>query len=442
MLIARNTFYIMAMLGIYISIRYIPTKEKEFYTLSSGTKIERIMLYFLFFLIIGFWLKYTPSTMNMVHKEYVGTVTEAEWGGWTKATGYGRVEIYNIALQGYSTKRIKNVNINGSIEVGDMVLIYDYESLGKFVVKLNNQYTECYLKGFRYHVYEKYILLVVISIHAMFLFGQTWREYVLKGKRKKGQSWFYLSMGAILTYIIPLWISLKYISISKVMGYIMWFGYEMYFITFVVLEYKINKEIMGTERINKNSMDLSCEKSDNENWTVNKEIGKPKSTEKDYPICQFNPVSNTLSRQYCTYRYKKEMKEWIHETIVVSIGIIALIFTVAVALEGKEILVIEAGILLFPVCVGGYYWIGKKKCRKYEQAAKDYRACESCEVTMALREKHKYIYSNGQEKIVRMERDMDGKIKDGQPAVIVYIPLADKFYTDKPETIEMIKEKY
>ena len=136
------------------------------------------------------------------------------------------------------------------------------------------------------------------------------------------------------------------------------------------------------------------------------------------------------------------MKEWIHETIVVSIGIIALIFTVAVALEGKEILVIEAGILLFPVCVGGYYWIGKKKCRKYEQAAKDYRACESCEVTMALREKHKYIYSNGQEKIVRMERDMDGKIKDGQPAVIVYIPLADKFYTDKPETIEMIKEKY
>ena len=29
-----------------------------------------------------------------------------------------------------------------------------------------------------------------------------------------------------------------------------------------------------------------------------------------------------------------------------------------------------------------------------------------------------------------------------KPAVIVYIPLADKFYTDKSETIEMIKEKY
>ena len=96
------------------------------------------------------------------------------------------------------------------------------------------------------------------------------------------------------------------------------------------------------------------------------------------------------------------MKEWIHETILISIAVIILIFVAAVALEGKEILVIEAGILLFPVCVGGYYWIGKKKCRKYEQAAKDYRACESCEVTMALREKHKYIYSNGQEKIVRM----------------------------------------
>ena len=442
MLIARNTFYIMAMLGIYISIRYIPTKEKEFYTLSSGTKIERIMLHFLLFLIIGFWLKYTPSTMNMVHKEYIGTVTEAKWGGWTKATGYGRVEIYDIALQEYSTKRIKNVNINGSIEVGDMVLIYDYESLGKFVVKLNNQYTECYLKGFRYHVYEKYILLVVISIYAMFLFRQTWREYALKGKRKKGKSWFYLSMGAILTYIIPLWISLKYISISKVMGYIMWFGYEMYFITFVVLEYKINKEIMETERINKNSMDLSCEKSDNENYAVSEEITKAKRIEEDYPICQFTPVSNTFSRKYCTYRYKKEMREWIYETVLISIAVIILIFVVAVALEGKEILVIEAGILLFPLFVGGYYWIGKKKCRKYEQAAKDYRTCELCEVTMALREKHKYIYSNGQEKIVRMERDMEGKIKDGQPAVIVYIPLADEFYTDKPETIEMIKEKY
>ena len=442
MLIARNTFYIVAMLGIYISIRYIPTREKEFYTLSSGTKIERIMLYFLLFLIIGFWFKYTPSTMNMVHKEYVGTVTEAEWGGWTKATGYGRVEIYDIALQEYSTKRIKNVNINGSIGVGDMVLIYDYESLGKFVVKLNNQYTECYLKGFRYHVYEKYILLVIISIHAMFLFGQTWREYVLKGMRKKGKSWFYLSMGAILTYIIPLWISLKYISISKVMGYIMWFGYEMYFITFVVLEYKINKEIMGTERINKNSMDLSCEKSDNENQTVNEEITKPKNIEKRYPICQFTPVSNMFSKKYCTYRYKAERKDWFKMTVTISVLFIGFGSVIALALEEKEELVVKVGIFLWILVVGWYCWREKNKCKKFKQAVKDSRPCEICEVKMALGEEHKYIYSNGQEKIVRMERDMDGKIKDGQPAVIVYIPLADKFYTDKPETIEMIKEKY
>ena len=92
--------------------------------------------------------------------------------------------------------------------------------------------------------------------------------------------------------------------------------------------------------------------------------------------------------------------------------------------------------------VGWYYWHKKKKCKKFKQAAKDSRPCEICEVKMALGKEHKYIYSNGQEKIVWMEWDMEGKIKDGQPAVIVYIPLADEFYTDKPETIEMIKEKY
>ena len=115
---------------------------------------------------------------------------------------------------------------------------------------------------------------------------------------------------------------------------------------------------------------------------------------------------------------------------------------IAYALEEKEELVVKVGIFLWILVVGWYCWREKSKCKKFKQAVKDSRPCEICEVKMALGEEHKYIYSNGQEKIVWMEWDMEGKIKDGQPAVIVYIPLADEFYTDKPETIEMIKEKY
>ena len=370
-------------------------------------------------------VKETPIT-------YSGQMEEMVFAEqWT-----GGVEIYNITLRDSNDKDIvcNMVQVTVKPSKGEWVeIIYNPERIG-VVAKINEKETLVYKYQYKsqgYVTVKNIIGTISLTIILQVLIYIKEYKKVKETKRSKVFRYLWLGGGVIfggLAYL-SLWNKIEYYSVRNVV--------KIFYCIFVFGEYFYIVDMKGIDIEVPFITNIFHRKK-----RVNGEMVEQKNIEKDYPICQFTPVSNRLSRQYCTYRYKKEMKEWIHETIVVSIGIIALIFTVAVALEGKEILVIEAGILLFPLFVGGYYWIGKKKCRKYEQAAKDYRTCELCEVTMALREKHKYIYSNGQEKIVRMERDMDGKIKDGQPAVIVYIPLADKFYTDKPETIEMIKEKY
>ena len=440
----RIDFYIAAIFWMGVSIALSKGRSKSWE--KNDTLFSKILIQCTFLILELFFVNLMviniPLVINCLYTEHNGIIIECEKIPGAARNEYAVMSRYNITLREENKiYQIGKVRTYDELSSGMSVEIREYEAkaeIGSFVISINEEQKPYYIRQFKESSRaEKLIVLMLVTFHTIWLIKIVYKKI---GNKEYILCWGRIACIGVTGYAIALWLSYWYPYWSRVLGNISGICLGIFFIADTVLDWKINKQV--------DRAFVSAEKSiNNENQTTNEEIfeltgTKPKSIEKDYPLCQFTPVSNTLSRQYCTYRYKKEMKEWIHETILISIAVIILIFVAAVALEGKEILVIEAGILLFPVCVGGYYWIGKKKCRKYEQAAKDYRACESCEVTMALREKHKYIYSNGQEKIVRMERDMDGKIKDGQPAVIVYIPLADKFYTDKPETIEMIKEKY
>mgnify|MGYP004589332519 CR=1 FL=1 len=438
---SRMGYYSIFAIIVLFTVRELFYLEKNFFQPDKNEEehMEKVVKFVIYGIIVSvysvFQISKFPVVVNTIYTANQGEIVEYKLTGRHVIPWEYGADDYNITIRNKSNGKNEeyiNVSVDEELSVGMNVEIYDYKAwpLGNVLVKANGKTTEYYQKALRKSETERRIAFLSISLHAIFLMVAIVRTYVNGGRKKKSKKYYYMGCVVASMYGVLSWVSYFYPDKSITIGNLM--GCMLVVYLFIAI---VTIRIIHCDDIQEN---------DTEKIEDIKSVGKieEKYQTKDYPICQFTPVSNTLSRQYCTYRYKKEMKEWIHETILISIAVIILIFVAAVALEGKEILVIEAGILLFPVCVGGYYWIGKKKCRKYEQAAKDCRTCEFCEVTMALREKHKYIYSNGQEKIVRMERDMDGKIKDGQPAVIVYIPLANKFYTDKPETIEMIKEKY
>ena len=413
-----------------------------------------------------------PYIANELHEIAEGTVVSMQWANkdWDKTVakyykGNGEVEYYDIVLNdGEKNEKYKSVCVKDPIKEGDEIRIHIYKSIvpSRVITRINGEPTKYFEYGYKYSKMEKSLffwsIIFIGGIYGMLVSY----KYYKYGKKAKG--WYRVAVISMIVYLSSFIISKKYPSHSNILGISMAISLGIYVISVIGIYWESvsedEKSIVSDDEKQEAHQILNVEEemtvSETENREVsriqepqitNEEISEPKATEpknieEDYPICQFTPVSNTFSRKYCIYRYKAERKDWFKMTVTISVLFIGLGSVIALALDGKEVLVIEAGIILWLLFVGWYYWHKKKKCKKFKQAAKDSRPCEICEVKMALGKEHKYIYSNGQEKSVWMEWDMEGKIKDGQPAVIVYIPLADKFYTDKPETIEMIKEKY
>lgn len=161
-------------------------------------------------------------------------------------------------------------------------------------------------------------------------------------------------------------------------------------------------------------------------------------------------MSNILSRQYCAYRYKWEKKDWVKTMLIfppVILGV--LLFICSIFKPGFAlVLIIEvekrklvAGVVLFWLLFIVLYSIHKrKKCKKFREAVRDNRPCESCKVTFVFDKEHRYIRSDGQERIESMGWDEDAKLKSGQDAVVVYIPFMDEFYTEMPETLKKVEK--
>ena len=393
-----------------------------------------------------------PYVANELHEVVEGTVVSMQWSGknWNKTIakyyrGNGEVEYYDIVLNdGEKNEKYKSVCVKDPINEGDKIQVHIYKGVvpSRVITKINGETTKYYTYGYRYSQKEKVITLLLVVFQGLaHITIATYEYYKLK---KKAKGWHRAAVISMVVYLSSFIISKKYPSYSNALGIGMAISLGIYAISLIGVYWKsLNVEETLTVPENKNQEISQIQ----ELQIINEEISEPKGAEpknieKGYPICQFTPVSNTFSRKYCTYRYKAERKEWFQMTVTISGLFIGFGSAIVLAMDGKEAQVIKAGSLLLLLIVSWYCWREKNKCKKFKQAVKDSRPCEICEVKMALGKEHKYIYSNGQEKIVWMEWDMEGKIKDGEPAVIVYIPLADKFYTDKPETIEMIKEKY
>ena len=413
-----------------------------------------------------------PYVANELHEVVEGTVVSMQWSGknWNKTIakyyrGNGEVEYYDIVLNdGEKNEKYKSVCVKDPINEGDKIQVHIYKGVvpSRVITKINGETTKYYTYGYRYSQKEKVITLLLVVFQGLaHITIATYEYYKLK---KKAKGWHRAAVISMVVYLSSFIISKKYPSHSNILGFSMVISLGIYVISVIRIYWKSVGEdenpkvsdaekqeapqILNVEERRTGSEDENREVSQiQEPQITNEEISEPKgiepeNIEKGYPICKFTPVSNTFSQKYCTYHYEVERKEWFQMTVTISGLFIGFGSIIAYALEEKEELVVKVGIFLWILVVGWYCWREKSKCKKFKQAVKDSRPCEICEVKMALGEEHKYIYSNGQEKIVWMEWDMEGKIKDGQPAVIVYIPLADEFYTDKPETIEMIKEKY
>ena len=393
-----------------------------------------------------------PYVANELHEVIEGTVVDMQWDNKTQDrlvkdyyNGNAEVNCYNINLKiGEEIKKYKSVYVKDPIKEGDEIRIHIYKSIvpSRVITRINGKMTKYFEYGYKYSKMEESLFFwSIIFIGGIYVVLVSYKYYKY-GKKAKG--WYRVAVISMIVYLSSFIISKKYPSYSNALGIGMAISLGIYAISLIGVYWKsLNVEETLTVPENKNQEISQIQ----ELQIINEEISEPKGAEpknieKGYPICQFTPVSNTFSRKYCTYRYKAERKEWFQMTVTISGLFIGFGSAIVLAMDGKEAQVIKAGSLLLLLIVSWYCWREKNKCKKFKQAVKDSRPCEICEVKMALGKEHKYIYSNGQEKIVWMEWDMEGKIKDGEPAVIVYIPLADKFYTDKPETIEMIKEKY
>ena len=431
-----------------------------------------IVVHTFLFVVTAFLIAKIPYITNELHDVVEGTVVDMEWSDNARDktvakyyNGNGKVEYYNITLSdGEKTKKYKFIYVKDPVNVGDEIQVYIYQGVvpSRVITRINGEMTKYYTYGYRYSKKEKVIIFLIIVFQGLaHITIATYEYYKLK---KKAKGWHRAAVISMVVYLSSFIISKKYPFHSNILGISMAISLGIYVISVLGIYWKSvseeEKPIVSDDENQEAPQILNVEEKMTVSETENREVPRiqehqitneeisglkarePKNIEKGYPLCKFTPVSNTFSQKYCTYRYEVERKEWFQMSVTISGLFIGFGSAIVLALDGKEAQVIKAGSLLLLLIVGWYCWREKNKCKKFKQAAKDSRPCEICEVKMALGKEHKYIYSNGQEKSVWMDWDMEGKIKDGQPAVIVYIPLADEFYTDKPETIEMIKEKY
>lgn len=159
--------------------------------------------------------------------------------------------------------------------------------------------------------------------------------------------------------------------------------------------------------------------------------------EKCYQMLQ---MSDTASRAYCRYKYRKCLRRSLIDTLLLGSADVSIVFVVSIIFEDfRRWTAIGIG----SVCL---IWIIFRYCRNVRENRRIRNAVNSgkfCEYCILCADYHMilpFLCSDGHIEHWRMEFDDDARVKDGCRAVVVYVPSVHRWYTEDEKTMKRVFE--
>lgn len=156
---------------------------------------------------------------------------------------------------------------------------------------------------------------------------------------------------------------------------------------------------------------------------------------------KFQQMSYFMTQQYCKLRSRRCMKNSMESGVI--LGSVLVCAAVIIPLKLDKLYtwykyIVSASVILgllivVVCCIRGY-----NKYKKFKEIPASGKPLEYTTVVAEIGEEKIFLCSDGHEEVWRMEYDDDVELKDGQEAVIIYVPSTGEMITEKPDILDKI----
>lgn len=406
-----------------------------------------------------------PASYNRVEKKITGTVVEHTC---VDISTIREIRTYTLLLKDETTGELykcQKVSVHKKIRKGDEVEVHYYGFIcasNRMITKVNGK--ELYYKKIDYPInktYEKLFAIGVLSIQAAVMCYLARLEYVKGGRKKRGKNWCIMTCITAGIYGLFPWITYTMTDKSKEIGIGLSAIFTIYMIERCILAWKANidEHLNEWQAIPLNEIRIKEEKKQRkaeekrqfrkemEEWErkENEKIEKKQSaTETDRAKeHQFQQMNYLMTQQYCNLKFRCCMKN----SVINAAGMgLTLVFVTVIVLAFSSdkvfawfgyivgVSVVLALLIIGMGCIRGYH-----KNKKFKEIPASGKPLEYTTVVAEIGEEKRFLCSDGHEEVWKMKDD-DMKVKEGQEAVVIYVPSTGEMITEKPDILHKIFE--
>ena len=353
-----------------------------------------------------------------------------------------------------------------NLKRGSEIEIHFYEftgALNRVITKVDGKELNYVKRDYPVNkTFEKLFAIGILSIQAVVMCYLARLEYVDGGRKKRGKKWCIVTCITAGIYGLFPWITYAMTDKSKEIGIGLSVIFTLYMIERYILAWQANidEHLNEWQAIPLNEIQIKEEKKQRkaeekrqfrkemEEWErkENEKIEKKQSAiemdrAKEH---QFQQMNYSMTQRYCNLKFRCCMKN----SVINAAGMgLALVFVTVIVLAFSSdkvfacfgyivgVSVILALLIIGMGCIRGYH-----KNKKFKEIPASGKLLEYATVVVEIGKEKRFLCSDGHEEVWRMEYDDDAEVKEGQEAVVIYVPSTGEMITEKPDILHKIFE--
>ncbi len=407
-----------------------------------------------------------PVCYNRVDKKITGTVVEYTC---LEISGRNEIRTYTLTLKNSKNGKLceyQKIEVGQPLRKGDKVEIHYYGFIGgsnRIITEVNGK--ELYYKKRDYPInktYEKLFAIGILSIQAVVMCYLARLDYIEGGRKKRGKNWCIVTCITAGIYGLFPWITYAMTDKSKEIGIGLSVIFTLYMIERYILVWKakIDEHLNEWQAIPLNEIRIKEEKKQRkaeekrqfrkemEEWErkENEKIEKKQSAietdrAKEH---QFQQMNYSMTQRYCNMKFRCRMKNSVINAV--GMGMTLVFVTVIVfAFSSDKVFawfgyIVSVSVILALLIIGVGSIRGYHKNKKFKEIPASGKPLEYATVVVEIGKEKRLLCSDGHEEVWRMEYDDDAEVKEGQEAVVIYVPSAGEMITEKPDILHKIFE--
>ena len=448
----RGMIYFLIILLVIGGTALIYSEIKKIWDLQN--LIQKLIAYFCVTFLMIYWISQIPI-MDHIYDKNIG-ILEKYYLESTLRKG-GNRDQYAIIIKNIKSGEIEKydgvpVDDNYNLKKGVKLELYTFGdgfNWGYQIAKINGEKTQYFIENYRTRPYEKEFAFSLISIYAVLLFFLTWKEY-LSYNKQCGKMWYRLCiLGCILCGSVPwiaywnpnyaVWIRWCIVVILTLVSI-----FELFFSRSIgMIEYQDQWAKRREEKKQRKTEEKQQFEQEMEEWEK-KEEKKQLAIEMDRSEeHQFQQMSYSMTQQYCNMKFRYKMKHSMESVLLLGVLVAMAAFIGPLAsdkLFAWYSYIVAVGVFMILLIMGVGYGIAYHKHKKFKEISASGKPLEYTTVVAEIGKEKRFLCSDGHEEVWRMEYDDDMKVKEGQEAVVIYVPSTGEMITEKPDILHKIFE--